>query len=82
VPHATIWAVDTGVLDSLGLFLWRTDELLNTRVLRQGAPLNWTIKYDRLRGTRFSATEPDPDDLRSFLPVARGARHITDLSGL
>lgn len=68
---ATIEGMDTAISDTFGLFVWRTDELLGTRVLREGAPLNWTINYDRLRGARFAATEPHPDDLRSFLTVLR-----------
>jgi hypothetical protein len=63
--------MDPAALDDLGLFIWRADELGSTRLLRNGAPLNWTINYDRLRGVRFTSTEPHPDDLRSFLTVLR-----------
>jgi hypothetical protein len=63
--------MDAEDLEDLRLFVARADELLSTRLLRTGTPLSFTINFDKMRGLRFRAEEPNPDDLRSFLNVLR-----------
>lgn len=60
------------VAQRLGLFLARVDELLDTRMVRQGGlNVGFSVNADRVKGTSFEFREPDEDDLRSFLLTFR-----------
>ena len=59
------------VLDQLGLFRDRAEELKNTRFIKDGYSPNITIKLDRMEGSRFISKEPNEEDLRSFLLTFR-----------
>lgn len=58
-------------LDQLNLFVTRTEELLNSRVIKSGFNSNFTISFAEDREIKFTSEEPDEEDLRSFLLTFR-----------
>jgi hypothetical protein len=55
----------------MNLFLTRARELERTRLIQSGYSPSWSFNFDRMQGLRFSSTEPDEEDLRSFLITFR-----------
>lgn len=55
----------------LELFLFRTDQLQNTRLIKSGFKPSFSMSYDRMTCVQFSSKTPDDDDLRSFLTILR-----------
>jgi hypothetical protein len=58
-------------IEQLQLFLMRADELLNSRLVKNGLNTGFTMSFDQISGIRFSSQEPDEEDLRSFLLTFR-----------
>ena len=54
-------------IEQLRLFRYRAAELSRRRLIREGLSVNFTVKWDRMKGLRYEATRPDQEDLRSFL---------------
>jgi hypothetical protein len=59
------------VVDQLYLYRARAEELINSRLLREGFNPGFTISWNRIQGLRFSSKEPDETCLRSFLITFR-----------
>ncbi len=57
--------------EQLELFKKRADELENSRLIRNGFSANLNIKLDENVGLTPKLTEPDEEDLRSFLLTFR-----------
>ena len=55
----------------LECFLFRADQLQNTRLIQSGFKPSFSMSYDRMKGVQFSSKTPDDDDLRSFLTILR-----------
>ena len=56
----------------LNLFLDRAAELFGTRLARSGGlDTSFSINFDRATGARFSISNPDEEDLRSYLLTYR-----------
>jgi len=62
--------------EQLELFVTRAEEMQASRLLVNGFNPSFSMKWDRMSGTRFESEEPDADDLRSFLMIFR--RFISD----
>jgi len=58
-------------VETLGLFKYRAQELGGTRMLTKGFNPGLSVKWDRMQGLRFESSEPDEEDLRSFLLTFR-----------
>jgi len=58
-------------LDQLGLFVDRVEQLRTTRAVRGGLNSEMSINYHRMHGMQFRLTEPDEEDIRSFLLTFR-----------
>ncbi len=58
-------------IEQLKLFKARSEELRNTRLIRNGFNPAISIQWNNMQGLRFNSREPDEDDLRSFLITFR-----------
>ena len=58
-------------IEQLKLFNARSEELRNTRLIRNGFNPAISIQWNNMQGLRFNSREPDEDDLRSFLITFR-----------
>jgi len=55
-------------LDQLRAFVSRATSLLERRLLTSGGlDASWSINFNHATGLRFTAAEPDEEDLRSFM---------------
>lgn len=64
--------VKLGDSETLDLFKARTEELVGTRLVASGAlASNFNINFDRMKGVKFSISNPNEEDLRSFLLTLR-----------
>lgn len=63
--------LSTDETEQLRLFVFRAEQLLASRMLRGGFDAGFSINFDRQTGLRFTATEPDEEDLRSFMLTFR-----------
>lgn len=61
----------TGFEDTVGVFLYRAEELRRARLFSGRFTLHYSINYDRLRGAAVSLSQPDEEDLRSCLLTLR-----------
>lgn len=59
------------VRESLELFVQRTEELLNSRLILNGFGTSLSFNFDRMSGLTFSSKQPDEELLRSFLLTFR-----------
>jgi hypothetical protein len=63
---------ELSVEEKLKLYVERVDELLQCRFARQGMKSQYQIEWDSESQTmKYTANEPDEDDLRSFLLLFR-----------
>lgn len=59
------------VQEQLELFVYRVDELRNTRLLKNGFNPSFSMNWHHLNGMRFQTRVPDDEDLRSYLLTFR-----------
>ena len=67
----TLTSAQLGPQERLTLFRKRTAELENLRLIQSGANMQFRLSWDIESKLRYEATEPDEDDLRSFLLLFR-----------
>jgi len=59
------------VRETLELYLARHSEILDTRLIRSGYNPSFTLNWNYLEGMKIGGSEPNQDDLRSFLTIYR-----------
>ena len=57
--------------EQLELFLARSTELYEARILRSGYHPSFSFGWNHIEGMKIGCTEPNEDDLRSFLTIYR-----------
>lgn len=57
--------------EQLGLFVYRANELYETRLLQSQTRYSLSLKGDNVQRLQFASTTPDDKSLRSFLVVFR-----------
>src|ERR1051326_6379380 len=55
----------------LELFVARAEELERSRLLVNGFSPSFSMNWDRMSGVRFESSQPDEEDLRSYLVTFR-----------
>jgi hypothetical protein len=70
-PTSANTSVAFSECEQLELFVARASDLENSRLLRNDFNPSFSIRWDRVQGLRFESTEPDEEDLRSFLLTLR-----------